>query len=136
MHEQRNNNYWYQPTNVAAAKQQADLDLKQVKQKYSNEKKKKEMVNFEHEIAIAWSHKKFRLKIIAIKFLTFYQPFFLSQNKSNHLLLSQRQVCTRPINLEKYGQNVPKNLFEFVFEFRVVDTSVIRNRDQMESSFS
>ena len=40
MHEQRNNNNWYQPTNVAAAKQQADLDLKQVKQKYSNEKKK------------------------------------------------------------------------------------------------
>lgn len=41
-----------------------------------------------------------------------------------------------PIHFEKYRQNVPKNLFEFVFEFRVVDTSVIRNRDQMESSFS
>lgn len=38
--------------------------------------------------------------------------------------------------LKNTGKMSQKNLFEFVFEFRVVDTSVIRNRDQMESSFS
>lgn len=77
MHEQRNNNNWYQPTNVAAAKQQTDLDLKQVKQKYSNEKKKKEMVNFEHEIAIAWSHKKLSFKNYSNKVPNILPTFFL-----------------------------------------------------------